>query len=443
VGIRLGLPFYRSIRSSLGARQIASLNIPYQHGEQSADVYMIEREGGFVLLMDGEPVRATEGVYGDPAQDAMKFTFTALAALMVCEQLDWQPQIVHANDWHMAPAVAWIHEQRKYDEFWWNTKTILTVHNLPYMGAGGEAAMAAYGILPSEDERLPPWAKHMPLPVGLATADWITTVSPTYAEEIQTPEFGCGLDNLLAARRARTVGILNGIDPSLWDPERDPALYARYSRSELKLRAQNKRALQDELGLPEAADMPLLGMVTRFDWQKGVDLTLEALANTLDIPWQAVFLGTGDQDLEHSARDFAAAHPGRVCAVQRFDPQLARRIYAGSDMMLLPSRYEPCGLVQMIAMRYGSAPIVRATGGLKDTVEDYQPGGVGTGFVFGGSDAGELAEALRRACVIFGDRRRWAALQKRGMAKDFSWQKPAAEYFELYRRAGESRATIS
>jgi starch synthase len=398
---------------------------------------MIEREAGRAYLVDGEPVRATESVYGDPAQDAVKFTFSALAVLMACEQLDWQPHIVHAHDWHMAPAIAWLHDRRQYREFWRRTATILTIHNLPYMGAGGEAAMADFGILPAEDERLPPWAKHMPLPIGLAAADWISTVSPTYAEEIQTASFGCGLEDLLTARRERMTGILNGIDSSVWNPAHDPALQATYSRLDLKPRAENKRALQAELSLPVESDVPLIGMVTRLDWQKGVDLVLDALQQLLDIPWQAVLLGTGDRDLEARAYDFAIAHPQRVCAVQRFDPQLARRIYAGSDMMLIPSRYEPCGLVQMIAMRYGSVPVVRATGGLKDTVEDYQPGGVGTGFVFGGSDAGALTEALRRACVIYGDRRRWVALQRRGMAKDFSWQKPAAEYLKLYQRSCE------
>jgi starch synthase len=441
VDIRLGMPFYPSIRSSQETRKITSLNIPYEHGEQSAEISMIEREDGFVYLVDGEAVRAGEGVYADPAQDAVKFTFTALAALMACEQLDWRPDILHANDWHMAPAIAWLHERRKQHAFWQNTATILTVHNLPYMGAGGEAAMAAYGIPPSKDERLPLWAKHMPLPMGLATADWISTVSPSYAEEIQTPEFGCGLEVLLTARREWVVGILNGIEPTVWDPERDPALQVRYSRAELKRRAENKRALQAELGLPEDADLPLLGMVTRLDWQKGVDLTLAALEGMLDVPWQAVLLGTGDRDLERQACDFAIANPQRMCAVQRFDLQLSRRMYAGCDVMLIPSRYEPCGLVQMIAMRYGSVPVVRATGGLKDSVEDFQLGGVGTGFVFDQPVAEGLAEALRRACKVYADRRRWVPLQKRGMAKDFSWQKSAEKYIELYHRAGEHRAT--
>ena len=171
VDIRVGMPFYPSIRSSLDARQLVSLNIPYKNEEQPADVYMIEREAGCAYLVDGEPVRATEGVYGDPAQDAVKFIFTALAVLMACEQLDWQPHIVHAHDWHMAPAIAWLHDRRQYREFWRRTSTVLTIHNLPYMGAGGEAAVADFGILPAEDERLPSWAKHMPFPVGLAAAD--------------------------------------------------------------------------------------------------------------------------------------------------------------------------------------------------------------------------------------------------------------------------------
>lgn len=279
----------------------------------------------------------------------------------------------------------------------------------------------------------------MPLAIGLATADWINAVSPAYAEEIQTPEFGLGLEDLLIARRERLVGILNGIDVANWNPETDLALPERYSRQGLKLRRINKSCLQNELNLPEDARIPLIGMVTRLDWQKGVDIALQALAEILDMSWQFILLGSGDAQLEAQSQTFAGIHPDRVRVVQRFDPRLARHIYGGTDMLLIPSRYEPCGLTQMIAMRYGCVPLVSATGGLRDTVRDIRNAKAGTGFVFQPTEPYAMAQSLQQALHFYADQRRWRGIQMRGMSQDFSWGNSANRYRQLYASAIEGR----
>jgi starch synthase len=347
---------------------------------------------------------------------------------------------VHANDWHTAPAIRWLGLNRASDRFWSESATLLVIHNLPYMGTGAEAAQAAYGLPPSTDDRLPTWARELPLPGGLAAADWLATVSPTYAEEIQTPEFGCGLESFLRQRSDRIQGILNGLDTRSWDPATDSALAAPFSVDALGARREGKAALAANVGLAADDRVPILAMITRLDHQKGVDLALDALEELLALEWQFMLLGTGDPALEARARAFAGEHPARVVFVDRFDPVLASRVYGGADMVLLPSRYEPCGLAQMIGMRYGCVPIVRATGGLKDTVSDYPVEPDGVGFVFEPATPGALADAIRRGLEAFKDRRRWAGLQRRGMKRDFSWDRSARRYLSLYQQAVGTKA---
>jgi starch synthase len=279
---------------------------------------------------------------------------------------------------------------------------------------------------------LPDWARLLPLPLGMAHADAITAVSPGYAAEIQTPAFGCGLESFLASRPDVLRGILNGIDPDVWDPSHDPWLVAAFDRRSIASRASNKADLQRAVGLPVEPRTPLLAMITRLEMQKGVDLAMGALRQLAGRCWQLVLLGTGDPALEDRARAFAAREPQRVRFLPTFDAELARRIYAGTDMILVPSRYEPCGLVQMIGMRYGAVPIVRATGGLKDTVVAYGREGPGTGFLFGPAEPQALAEAVHQALDVYQDPRAWRGLQQRGMAQDFSWGRSARAYADLY-----------
>jgi starch synthase len=437
--VLLSLPLHPTVDAA-GVRVDRSIHAQIPMAGESGGViaHLGEVNGIPVLLIDGEPIRATPSVYADAEANGRKFGFFSLAALESCRVLGWRPAVVHSNDWHTAPAVYWISAHRPGDAFWRDTATILTIHNLGFMGAGSENALSLCGLQPAEDPRLPDWARTLPLPVGLLTADWLTAVSLTYAEEIRAPASGFGLEGLLESRADHLEGILNGIDPERWDPRLDPALPARFSRATLERRNRNRNALFAELGLQPEASTPILAMVTRLDSQKGVDLALEALDTLSDVGWSFILLGTGEPALEQQAESFARRHRGRAAVALRFDAPLSRRIFGGADMLLVPSRYEPCGLAQMIAMRYGCIPIVRATGGLKDTVRD-ELAGEGTGFTFADPTPESLAQAVRRAVSAYSDRGRWGELQQRAMASDFSWRRSAEKYAGLYRRAVDRR----
>jgi starch synthase len=320
---------------------------------------------------------------------------------------------------------------------------------LPYLGAGAELALAGFGLPAAVDSPLPWWAQDLPLPLGLLTVDHIVTVSPTYAREILTPEFGSGLYEFLRTRTDSITGILNGIDLERWNPETDTALAARFGRHNLSERRANKMALQEEFGLERDLSIPLLAMITRIDNQKGVDLLLEGLRQLASSPeaesepWQVVLLGTGIQSLEETARQMEVSFPRRMRAVIRFDAALSRRLYGGADALLLPSRYEPCGLAQMIGMRYGCVPIARATGGLRDTILDNDHQGAATGFLFTEPSPEALAGCIRRALIVYRDQKRWETLQRNGMLQDFSWTRSARRYLSLYCKLAASRQPAS
>jgi len=437
IDVRLAIPRYPQLAARVAGKPAQVIvDVPRPSGPLQAEVHDLLVDGLQVWLVGGDPVNRVPGVYGDTAADAAKFTFFALGALQACRATAWQPDIVHAHDWHTAPALAWL---RTVAPGWESTAGLLTVHNLPYMGSGAGDALGEYGLSPADHPLLPDWACGLPLPIGMVHADWITTVSPGYAAEIQTPAFGCGLEAFLASRSGRLRGILNGIDPDVWNPAGDTSLESRYDLGSLDARPPNKSALQRALGLAVEPRTPLLAMVTRLDVQKGVDLMLEALARLPDRRWQMVLLGSGDPALQDRAQAFAASRAGHVRFLPVFDPALARRIYAGADVILVPSRYEPCGLVQLIAMRYGAVPLVRAIGGLRDTVAPYASGGRGTGFLFGPAEPQALAEGIGKALDVYADRRRWIGLQRRGMAQDYSWGRSAQAYADLYRDAAALR----
>jgi starch synthase len=247
-----------------------------------------------------------------------------------------------------------------------------------------------------------------------------------------TKPFGSGLHTFLKSRKDDLIGILNGLDLDAWNPETDDAIVQQFSIDTLKTRQANKLALQKEAGLPEDPDVPLLAFIGRMDYQKGIEIAIGALRKIKNLEWQAVILGTGDPAIEDKARLLAEKFPGKVKAIIRYDGNLARRMYAGADIMMIPSRYEPCGLIQMIAMRYGCVPAARATGGLRDTITDYDQGAGSTGFLFEKATQKDMAAALSITLEIYPDKRRWAALQKRGMKQDFSWENSARKYLAVY-----------
>ena len=435
VEVRTVIPFHSTIRNlQPRLERVIQVEIPSSSGILLAELYEARLGDHNIYLIDGPPIQKTANVYDDPERDTEKFTFFSVAALQCMQALDWRPDTLHAHDWHATPAVIWLKQHRKFDEFWRTVSSLLTVHNLPYMGASVRQIFEAYGLHLINDPVLATWANYLPFPMGLSCADLINAVSPSYAREIQTPEFGRGLEYLLRSRKTRLHGILNGIDLERWNPETDSTLPLTYSRKSLVRRRALKEHLQKSLDLPADKRIPLISMVTRMEHQKGVDIGLAALEE-LEGPWQFVLLGTGNPELEAAARKFSEQFEHRSSITLEFDPQLARLTYAGADMIMIPSRYEPCGLTQMIAMRYGCVPVAAATGGLKDTVQDIDRTGSGTGFIFEPTKVRPLKKALLRAIRVYRDQRRWRAIQLRGMAQDFSWEASAHEYYKLYEKS--------
>ncbi len=427
--VRLVLPLHRSNRAdSTTMRPVAEVSVYRQGGNIPAQVYETSLKGMPVYFIGGAPIASAASVYStDPAPDREKYTFFSLAALEMLHHLDWQPDIIHANDWHTALALYALRSQRA-DPVMQRAHTVFTLHNLPYMGSDGSDVLAAYGLMPLKDESLPPWARTQPLPLGLWSADAIIPVSPTYAREILTPEFGCGLESYLRTRAEDITGILNGLDQSSFDPANDAVFAAQFDPDSLEKRQANKAGLQKLLDLPAMPRHPLLAMVGRIDQQKGVDIALNTLSRLTDAPWQFVFLGSGDPALELVARNLQTVLPDRVRVVLRYDAPLGRMIYGGADLFLMPSRYEPCGLAQMIAMRYGCVPVVRATGGLKDTVREGK-----TGFLFQEASAEAMRDAIRRALSVYANQEKWQRYQRNGMLEDFSWPRSARQYAIIYR----------
>ncbi len=429
VDVRLVLPMHPVLKNDpRGLRPLQIFPLSHQGSEVQVQVYTTSLDGLPVYFLDGEAVSSSGSVYSlDPKLDGEKYSFFSMAALEFTRQLDWKPNIVHANDWHTALACYALLLKRWEGEFA-GVSSIITIHNLPFMGPDISEQVAAYGLMQVQTG-LPEWANTKPLPLGIWAADAIVAVSPTYAREILTPKFGCGLEDYLHARKDSLNGILNGIDAESFNPALDPAIAANYGIPTLERRAVNKQALQVRLNLPVEPDTPLIGVISRMDPQKGIDLIPSALRRLTDLKWQAVILGTGLPRLEQAIHRFEKEYPDRVRAQFRYDDGLARQIYAGADLFLMPSRYEPCGLSQMIAMRYGCVPVVSAVGGLKDTIFPDE-----TGFMIEKPTAVRLATAVRKALQIYPDREAWAGIQKAGMSQDLSWTVSARQYFQLYQR---------
>ncbi|HEX8964115.1 MAG TPA: glycogen synthase GlgA [Rhodocyclaceae bacterium] len=400
-------------------------------------------DGTTFLLLDhppyydrpGNPYLGPDGL--DWADNHLRFGLLARVAAWLASDastLKWHPNVLHCNDWQTSLAPAYLHYLPGAI-----AKSVVTVHNLAFQGLFDRAALFELG--------LPDYAWHPGgveyygrlslLKAGLQFADAITTVSPSYAREIQTEEEGMGMGGLLRHRSAVLAGILNGIDTSAWNPAADAMLhkpFAHYSADRLAGKAANKAALQRQTGLAEDAGVPLFGVVSRLTHQKGLDLLAEIAAEVLALPAQMVVLGSGERELEDAFRLLANAHPGGCAVHVGFDEALAHRIEAGADAFLMPSRFEPCGLNQMFSLRYGTPPVVRATGGLADTVVDAADAEDGNGFVFQDPTAAALLDAIRRAAAAWHDKARWRRLQRNGMAGDYSWDGPARQYIELYSR---------
>jgi len=369
----------------------------------------------------------------DWPDNAVRFALLARAAALVCEAgaaFGWRPDVLHAHDWQAGLAPAYLALRAGH-----RPASVFTLHNVQYQGLYPASTLAAVGLPPESFTTAGAeyYGNLSFLKAGLHYADAANTVSPSYARELLTADGGAGMQGVLAAKGARFSGILNGIDTLTWDPAADPHIAHPYTAASLLDKAPNKAALQRETGLQASAEAPLLGAIGRLTPQKGLDLLLAALPELLAQGAQAVLLGTGERPLEAALLAAAAAHPRRLHVRIGYDEAFAHRIQAGCDAFLVPSRFEPCGLTQMCAMRYGTLPIVRQTGGLADTVQDASVPGAGTGFVFSEASAAALAGAIARAVGTYRQPARWQALQRRAMQRDVSWAASARQYRELFR----------
>jgi starch synthase len=429
VDIRLALPFHPVIRSkATSLRPVTPFTMQREGEEIPVEAFETVLDELPVYFIGGGPIDSSGSVYSSNLEaDGEKYTYFSLAVLRLVKQLGWHPDIVHVNDWHTALTSYGLLVQH-WQEGEPRPASVITIHNLPFLGPDVDKVLDAYDV-PLAQTDLPDWVRLKPLPLGLWSADAIVAVSPTYADEILTKEYGAGLQDFLKTHRENLTGILNGLDVKSFDPAVDPEIDARFTAKSLNERNTNKIALLKRLEFPFDLNVPLLGVVSRMDMQKGIDLVISGLRKLVDKPWQAVILGTGDPKLEESARKLSEAFPERVRIEAKYDAKLARLIYAGADMFLMPSRYEPCGLSQMIAMRYGCVPVVRAVGGLHDTVTDGE-----TGFVFIKPRVKDFIKAIQRALVSYEDREAWRTMQINGMSQDFSWTNSALKYFELYKR---------
>jgi starch synthase len=438
--VRLAIPRYGTISSEkFELEQIGDpFRIPVGAGKESVHVIRgtLGRDVPVYLIWNEHYFTSREKVYGFE-DDAQRFTVFCWGVLESLKRLDWKPDLIHANDWHTGLVPTWLEVSGWRDPFYRDIATLFTIHNLVYQGVSGRLILRFAQMEEVEHLSVEPPGDVNWMAQGLAHADIVTTVSKRYAEEILTPGMGMGLEQLLQQRKDRLYGVLNGLDYDEWNPVTDPSVPHNFDVQTLDRRAANKIALQQQARLPVRPEAPLVGIVSRLDYVKGMDLMEPVLTWLMEErDAQFVLLGTGDPRYHEMFERTQQRYPERVRAFLKFDAVLARRIYAGSDVFLMPSFVEPCGLGQMIAMRYGSVPVVRATGGLADTVIDYTTDpGRATGFVFQEKTSEACQDALGQALETYRDREAWRALQLRGMASDFSWTASAKAYVDLYRKA--------
>lgn len=438
--VRVVMPRYRALRES-GLPVTGPLGasfLPAGERQEELRIWRVRDSETPIYQLDIPAAFERAATYGE-RDDDRRFILFARGVLSLVQQLreveGWQPDVIHLNDWHAALVANYLKTYYAYT--FGHIATVFTIHNLAYQGQFSPVTLSMAGLAEGGliENGLGP---HMAgtfsfMARGLRFSDIISTVSPTYAQEIMSAEYGERLDGLMRARKDRVVGILNGIDTTSYDPHTDPHLPENYSADNIAGKAECKSELQHAMGLPISPERPLLGIVSRLVEQKGLDLLYAAL------PWmlsqtdaQLVVLGSGQADLEHAYRRLSQQYPDRIAARITFDNGLAQRIYAGSDAFLMPSRFEPCGLGQLIALRYGSVPIVRATGGLADTVRE---GFEGNGFRFHPFEVSHFTDAIGRALLAYRDQRSWAVLRERGMREDHSWQRSAQQYVGVYRWA--------
>ncbi len=413
------------------------LYIPLGWRRKYCGVFELKKDGVTYYFIDNEYYFGD--IYLYKWNDLERFAFYDKACLEILKQLDFKPDIIHAHDWQAGMVPVLLNAYYVEDEFYRGIKTVFTIHNLRYQGIYSMDIVADFYSLPQEyftEDKLEFHGCANLLKGGIVYADYVTTVSPSYAEEIKTPLGGERLDGLLSARSQSLYGIINGIDTAVYNAKTDPKIFANFDlRNLTSKKKENKIALQKQLGLPVDGEKAMIGIVSRLVDQKGFDIIAEAMGELVNLDIQLVVLGTGEAKYEEMFRQNAWYHPEKVSANITFSDDMAHKIYASADMLLMPSMFEPCGLSQMIAMAYGTIPIVRETGGLKDSVQPFNEfTGEGNGFSFAPYSAHDMLYTLRMALHFFADKEVWVPLMKRAMKMDFSWSASAQKYDEMYQK---------
>lgn len=441
--VRLFFPFYGSIDtekwSFTAVEFLQNINVPLGDRLFPVSVFTTELPNSRlpIYLIRSEELFGPREIYSSKGIDHLRFALLTRATLECCQRMGWAPDVFHCNDWHTALLPLYLKTIYAWDELFRESRTLLTIHNIGYQGQCSAGVVPELGLGEHRDllhqEDLDKGVFGF-LKTGILYADALSTVSPTHAAEIQTAQYGMGLEALLRSRSNRLFGIVNGIDTQEWNPAEDDLVPYPYSAQDLGGKAANKQALLEELSLDPATKAPLLGMVSRLVYQKGIDLMmgpLDAILRRYDV--RVVVLGSGESRYEEFFQQLESRFGGRVCFYRGFSNKLAHRIEAASDMFLMPSLYEPCGLNQMYSQRYGTVPIVRRTGGLADTVQPFDsPHGEGSGFVFEHATPEGFYWATEQAIRIYQDRELWNRLVLNGMARDFSWTRRVHEYIALY-----------
>ena len=431
VDCRVILPLYGKIDGSFREQMeyLGQSTVSLSWREQYLGVFRMEYMGVIYYFIDNEYYFKRDGLYGY-YDDCERFAYFSKAVFEALNIIDFTPDIIHANDWQTAliPVYQFAVYRRNF------MKTVFTIHNVEYQGHYGTDVMGDIIDLPESQAHLVEFSGDVNLMKGaVECADIVSTVSPTYAEELKEPAFAFGLDPIIRKNAHKMRGILNGIDTDSYNPTKDKALPATYSFRRPSGKVVCKKKLQEECGLPVSREIPVISMITRMVPAKGIDLVTEAMDRVLnDMDVQFVLLGTGETEYEDFFRGLAFRHPDRACCMIEFDPAKSRRIYAGSDMFLMPSRSEACGLAQMIACRYGTVPIVRQTGGLADSIADCTLGD-GSGFVFAGFSGEELYQTIAKAVALYHDQKNWKRLVDHDLKLNFSWKIASAAYMDMYR----------
>ena len=441
--VRVILPKYRDVDRAKRSIKPMNLNVAVPLGPKTLSGKLHEGRLGRtvpVYFIEQKALFDREGVYDDAkgafSDNAERFIFFSRAVLEACQALDFQPDIIHCNDWPTGLIPCYLKTLYAGDPFFADTRSVFAIHNLGYQGYFDEKYLPIAGL---------PWSVFTLegvefygyfsfLKAGLVYADVLTTVSKTYSREILTPEHGFGMDGVLRHHRSKLFGILNGVDYAEWDPQTDSRIKTRYGPKSLKGKQECKKSLARKLSLKLTGQTPLICMVTRLSSQKGIDLLVQSFPELMELDAALVILGSGEAQYETFLKDRGRIFPERFRFVSDFDEKLAHQIIAGSDLLLMPSRYEPCGLTQMYALRYGTVPVVRRVGGLADTVKAFSPGKKqGTGFFFKRAETDDLIHSLQKALALYQKKKVWRTLMLNGMKQDFSWDKAARHYERLYR----------